>query len=71
MELWLWCDLIAGGRRITTEALTQEDTYESLALSEEDVLSFDLLIIDYDTGGTLAQRQVSLSPQDFALDAAA
>jgi len=65
IELWFWDSTAPGSRRILTEYLYDEDTYDDILLEPGDVLTFDLSICDYDTGAVLATQNISLSPEDF------
>lgn len=65
VELWFWDSTAPGCRRMMTEYLYDEDTYDDILLEPGDVLTFDLSLCDWDTGAVLATQSVSLSPEDF------
>ena len=50
---------------MVTEYVYSEDTYESLELKDQDELTFQLDLQDWDTGITLHQADVALTPADF------
>lgn len=65
VELWFYDQVSPGCKRMVTEYVYSEDTYESLDLEDQDELTFQLNLQDWDTGITLHQTDVSLSPSDF------
>ena len=65
IEFWFWYDVYAGERRLSTEWLYDEDTFDPLPISPGDELTFDLEISDYDTGVTLTTQSITLSPDDL------
>ena len=65
MELWFYDKVSPGCRRMITEYVYSEDTYENLNLDSQDELTFQMDLQDWDTGITLHQADVALSPADF------
>ena len=65
MELWFYDRVNPGCRRMVTEYVYSEDTYEPLELEDQDTITFQMDLQDWDTGITLHQTDVSLSPSDF------
>lgn len=65
VELWFYDKVSPGCKRMVTEYVYSEDTYESLELKDQDELTFQLDLQDWDTGITLHQADVSLTPADF------
>lgn len=66
VELWFYDRVSPGCRRMVTEYVYSEDTYESLELADEDQITFQMDLQDWDTGITLNQADVALTPADFA-----
>lgn len=65
VELWFYDKVSPGCKRMVTEYVYSEDTYESLELKDQDELTFQLDLQDWDTGITLHQADVALTPADF------
>lgn len=65
VELWFYDRVNPGCRRMITEYVYSEDTYEPLELEDQDTITFQMDLQDWDTGITLHQTDVSLSPSDF------
>ena len=65
VELWFYDRVNPGCRRMVTEYVYSEDTYEPLELEDQDTITFQMDLQDWDTGITLHQTDVSLSPSDF------
>lgn len=65
VELWFYDRVNPGCRRMVTEYVYSEDTYEPLELEDQDAITFQMDLQDWDTGITLHQTDVSLSPSDF------
>ena len=65
VELWFYDKVSPGCKRMVTEYVYSEDTYESLELTDQDELTFQLDLQDWDTGITLHQADVALTPADF------
>lgn len=65
LELWFWDTTTAGARRLMTEWLYEEDTYDDLYLGPEDEITFQLEIYDEETGTLLISQQVTLTPEDI------
>lgn len=65
VELWFYDKVSPGCRRMVTEYIYSEDTYESLDLADQDEITFQLDLQDWDTGITLHQADVALTPGDF------
>ena len=65
VELWFYDKVSPGCRRMITEYVYSEDTYENLNLDSQDELTFQMDLQDWDTGITLHQADVALSPADF------
>lgn len=65
VELYFYDRVNPGCKRIVSEDIYHEDTYESLQMEDTDQLTFNLEIQDWDTGIALHQVEVSLTPADF------
>ncbi len=65
VELYFYDRVNPGCKRIVSEDIYHEDTYESLQMEDTDQLTFNLDIQDWDTGIALHQVEVSLTPADF------
>lgn len=65
VELYFYDRVNPGCKRIISEDIYHEDTYESLQMEDTDQLTFNLDIQDWDTGIALHQVEVSLTPADF------
>lgn len=65
VELWFYDRVNPGCRRMVTEYVYSEDTYEPLELEDQDTITSQMDLQDWDTGITLHQTDVSLSPSDF------
>lgn len=65
VELYFYDQVNPGCKRILSEEIYHEDTYESLQMEDSDKLTFNLEIQDWDTGIVLHQVEVSLTPADF------
>lgn len=65
VELWFYDKVSPGCRRLITEYVYSEDTYENLSLDSQDELTFQMDLQDWDTGITLQQADVALTPADF------
>lgn len=65
VELWLYEKVSAGCRRMVAEWVYTEDDYQNLFLSDQDELSFQLEVEDWETGIYVQDTQVSLSPDQF------
>lgn len=65
VELYFYDRVNPGCKRIISEDIYHEDTYESLQMEDTDQLTFNLVIQDWDTGIALHQVEVSLTPADF------
>lgn len=65
VELWFYDKVSPGCRRMITEYVYSEDTYENLNLDSQDELTFQMDLQDWDTGITLHQADVALTPADF------
>lgn len=65
VELWFYDQVSPGCRRMVTEYVYSEDTYEPMELGDQDQITFQLNLQDWDTGITLNQADVALTPADF------
>lgn len=65
VELYFYDRVNPGCKRILSEEIYHEDTYETLQMEDDDELTFNLEIQDWDTGIVLHQVDVSLTPGDF------
>lgn len=65
VELYFYDRVNPGCKRILSEEIYHEDTYETLQMEDSDELTFNLEIQDWDTGIVLHQVEVSLTPGDF------
>lgn len=65
VELWFYDRVNAGCKRMVTEYIYHEDTYEAFSMEDTDELTFQMDIQDWDTGITLHQADVELTLGDF------
>ncbi len=65
VELWLYERVSPGCRRMVYEWIYTEDDYQNLMMSDQDELSFQLEVEDWETGIYIQDTQVSLSPDQF------